>query len=167
MFSLFPFNLFGCFGGHRKKKRPGTNFKVIYQSGLLEPFKERKKAVRFKEEEEVPAKDEPEHHQTESHEDVKQDPSSAPSQKPDDVQGVKPNIVLVEGIKCRSQLKCKARPGGICEPRVLYRSWGGGGGDASPGNKQIFHTWLFLEAGWWLCACLYSLLLHFHTLFYG
>lgn len=114
MFRLFPLNLFGCFGGRKKRKRPGTNFKKIYQSGLLEPFKERKKMVTFQQEEETPAKDAQEHHQTQSHQDVKQESSSsAPSQeRHNDVQGVKPNIVLVEGIKCRSQLKCKARPGG-------------------------------------------------------
>lgn len=161
MFSLFSLKLCGCFGVRKKRRKPGTNLKEVYQSGSLASFKT-KKTVRFKPQEERLTKDAKAHHQTGSDEDVKQDPSSAPSQKPNVIQGVKPNIVLVEGIKCRSQLKCKARPGGYVGPGCSIAL-----GERKLGNKQIFHTWLFLEAGWWLYACLYSLLLHFHVLFFG
>lgn len=63
-------------------------------------------------------------HPTESDGDIKKEDSSAPSTEPATVQEVKPNIVLVEGIKCRSQIKCRARLGGIYGLRVLYCSGG-------------------------------------------
>lgn len=87
--------------------------KEVFQAGSLASFRI-KKAVRFRQEEDVLTKNAKLHHQTGSNEDVKQDSSSAPSHKAKVVQGVKPNIVLVEGIKCRSQ--CKARPGGSVGP---------------------------------------------------
>lgn len=61
---------------------------------------------------------------TESDGDIKQENSSPPSTEPATDQEVKPNIVLVEGIKCRSQIKCRAWPGGIYGLRVLYCSGG-------------------------------------------
>lgn len=90
--------------------------KDVFEAGSLASFKI-KKAVRFKQDEEIIVKNAKLQHQTGTNEDVKQDDSSAAhSHKPKVVQGVKPNIVLVEGIKCRSQLKCKARPGGYVGP---------------------------------------------------
>lgn len=115
MFTLFSLKLCGCFGARKQRKRPGTNMKELLQSGSLASFKI-KKAVRFKPEVDILTENATLQHQTGSNEDVKQDDSSAPSHKPKVVQGVKPNVVLVEGIKCRSQLKCKARPGGYVGP---------------------------------------------------
>lgn len=109
MFALFPF---GCFGVHKKRKKPGNNMKEVFESGSLEPFKPREE-VELRQDEVTPL-----NNATGSNEDVKQnEPSSACSEKPEDVQEVKTGTVLVEGIKCRSQLKCKARPGGYVGPR--------------------------------------------------
>lgn len=107
MFTLFFLKLCPCFGVGKKRKKPGTNMKEVFQSGSLASFKI-KKAVRFKQDEDILKTN----HQTGSNEDVKEDNSAAPSHKPKVVQGVKPNIVPVERIKCRSQLKCKDKPGG-------------------------------------------------------
>lgn len=84
--------------------------KEVFQSGSLASFKI-KNAVRFKQDEDILKTNATLHHQTGSNEDAEEDDSSAPSHKPKVVQGVKPNTVLVEGTKCRSQLKCKGRPG--------------------------------------------------------
>lgn len=91
--------------------------KEVFESGSLASFKI-KKNVRFKQHDDIIIlKNAKLQHQTGTNEDVKQDDSSAaPSHKPKVVQGVKPNIVLVEGIKCRSQLKCRGRPGGYVGP---------------------------------------------------
>lgn len=88
--------------------------KEVLQSGSLAPFK-LQKVVRFKQDENANLR-----HQTGSNEDVKRDDSLAPSYKPKVVEGVKPNVVLVEGIKCRSQLKCKARPGEYVGPGCSF-----------------------------------------------
>lgn len=85
--------------------------KEVFHSGAFASFK-LKKVVRFKQEEDRLLKNAKLHHRTGSNGDVKQDNSPPPyGYKPKVVQGVKPSIVLVEGIKCRSQLKCNARPG--------------------------------------------------------
>lgn len=89
--------------------------KKVFQSLSLASLKIMK-AVRFKQDGDILPKNDKLPHQTGSNEDVKQDSASAPSYEPKVLQGVKPNIVLVEGIKCRSQLKCKARPGGYVGP---------------------------------------------------
>lgn len=111
MLSLFSLKLFSCFGVSKKRKRPGTNMKEVFQSGSLAPFKI-KKAVRFKQDEDVAKTNVTDHLQPESIEGAKEDASSAPSHKPKVIQGVNPDTVLVDGTKCRSQLKCKGRPGG-------------------------------------------------------
>lgn len=113
MFALFSLKLCACFGVRKKRRKPGTNMKEVFQSGSLASLK-RKKTVRFKEDGDGLGKDAKLLHQSGSND--KQDNSPAPSYKPKVVQGVKPDIVLVEGIKCRSQLKCKARPGGYAGP---------------------------------------------------
>lgn len=115
MFALFPLKLCGCFGVRKKRRKPGNNMKEVFQSGSLASF-ELKKVLRFKQDKDVVKKNTKLHRQTGSDEDVKQDNSSAPSHKPKVIQGVKPAIVLVEEIKCRSQLKCEARPGGYVGP---------------------------------------------------
>lgn len=107
MFTLFSLKLCSCFGVGRKRKKPGTNMKEVFKSGSLASFKI-KKVVRFKQDEDILQSN----HQTGSDEDVKEGNSTAPSHKPKVIRGVKSNIVLVEGIKCRSQLKCKDKPGG-------------------------------------------------------
>lgn len=117
MFTLFCLKLCGCFGIRKKRRKPGTNMKEVFQSGALESFK-LKKAVRFKQDENTLVKNALLRNRTGYKDDIKQDPSSALSHEPKGVQGVKPIVVLVEGIQCRSQLKCNARPVGICEPRV-------------------------------------------------
>lgn len=93
--------------------------KEVLRSGSLAPFK-LKKVVRFKQDEDRLMKNASLRLQTGSNEDVKQDDSLAPSYKPKVVEGVKPNVVLVEGIKCRSQLKCKARPGEYAGPGCSF-----------------------------------------------
>lgn len=131
MFALFALKLCSCFGVRKKRKKPSTNMKEVFQSGSLASLRI-KKTVRFKEDEDSLWPNATPLYQT--NEDVKEDDSSAPSHKPKVVQGVAPDAVLVEGIKCRSQLKCEDRPGG-CE---------GPGCSAAPGgvtiieNKQFF-----------------------------
>lgn len=115
MFTLFCLKLCGCFGISKKRRKPGTNMREVFESGALLSFNF-KKTVRFKQDEDTFMKNAILCKQTETKDDVKQDPSSAPSHEPKVIQGVKPNVVLVEGIKCRSQLKCKARPGGYVSP---------------------------------------------------
>lgn len=134
--------------------------KAAPDPGSLAPFKSGKR-VRFKLEEDEPTESAEARAETGSNDDVKQDDSTAPSDDASVVQGVKPNVVLVEGIKCRSLIKCKASPGGgagagVYVPRVLCCSQG----TQVEGNKQIFHTLLFLEDGLWPPACLHRLLLH-------
>lgn len=75
--------------------------KGVFQSVSLSSFK-LKKVVRFKQDEDALMKNAMLRNQTESKDDVKQDPSSAPSHEPKVIQGLKSNIVLVEGFKCRS-----------------------------------------------------------------
>jgi len=82
--------------------------KVVHQSASLSNSKKRRD---FRE-----AKNSKLLHKTGSNEDVKRDKSPAAGYKPKVVQGVKTNVVLVEGIKCRSQLKCKAMPEGCASP---------------------------------------------------
>lgn len=111
--------------------------KEVLKSGSLASFKI-KKVVRFKQDEDILQSN----YQTGADEDVKEGNSTAPSHKPKVIRGVKPNVVLVEGVKCRSQLKCKDKPGGYvglgCSVAL---------GEHTRRNKQIFHTWLFLDAG--------------------
>lgn len=117
MFTLLSLKLCGCFGVRKKKRKPATSMKVAYQSGPHSSVKiKKKKKVTFKQDEDILKKKAKLHHRAGSNEDVKHDDSSTSSHELKVVQGVKPNAVLVEGIKCRSQLKCKARPGGYVGP---------------------------------------------------
>lgn len=56
MLTIFALQLCSCFGVPRRRKKPGTNMREVFQSGSLAAFKIRK-AVRFKQEEDRPQLD--------------------------------------------------------------------------------------------------------------
>lgn len=143
MSSFFPLNLCGCFGLHRKRRKTVTIMDEVIEPASLTSFD----VKNTLQEEALLLKTAMPPDQTESNEDVKHACSSAPRQDPKVVQGVKPHIVLVEGIKCRSQLKCGARPGGYVGPGCSIALGGG-----SIGNKQIFHTQVIFRS-WVLPVC--------------
>lgn len=100
MFTVLSLKLCGCFGVRKKKRKLGTSQAGPHTSVMT------KKKVTFKQDEDILKKKAKLHwiHRAGSSEDVKHDDSSTSSHEPKVVRGVKPDAVLVDGIKCRSQL---------------------------------------------------------------
>lgn len=115
MYSLLSLKLCSCFGVRKKRKKPGTNMREVVESGSLAAFKI-KKSVRFRQDCGVSEAVSPlADLLTGASGEVTEDTLASGHQP--SVTQVEPNRVLKEGIKCRSWLKCKDRPGGRMDPR--------------------------------------------------
>lgn len=90
----------------------------VVESGSLAAFKI-KKSVRFRQDDVSPLAD----LQAGASVEVTEDPLAQGHQP--SVTQVEPNRILEEGIKCRSWLKCKDRPGRRVDPRccVALGKW--------------------------------------------